>query len=432
MVNENYTLAQEYNHQGLILYSKDKYDEAKTYFERAINEDPHYIDSYINMAQIYIVIDEYESAKKWLDKALMINKKCAIAYFHLGNIDLLQNHTEDARGNYAKAVSLGYDNVQIYINLAVDAEERGEMDEAISYYNKAIAIDKFNALAKARKAQVLIALKRFPEALKACDSLIETNPDIFEGYHYKFAVLCDMGKFDDAEKVLDRALQLFPDDDAFFYDKARLYHAQNRLEEALQIIDNKLVFTENNRASLIAFKAEIMLAMGRTDDAQDILLAEYPQSKDGEIAFLLNSIFIAKKEYEQVLVYSQEVLEHSEIDNYYYAALYYHAVALGKLGRKQEADAEYENALKFFRAACSRNPGQLQLYFYRAMCHEELGQYEKALDMVDYLLNVDEGLLEARLIRMKCYEKMGKMTEAEQERNYIELNKPELLKMMEG
>ena len=162
------------------------------------------------MAQVYIALDQYDDAKKYLNKALLIDKKCAIVYFHLGNIDLLQNNTEGARTYYNKAISLGYDNAQIYINLAVDAEERNDFETAISYYNKAIALDKFNALAKARKAQILIALKRLPEALSVSDSLLETNPDVFEGYHYKFAILTEMNKWDEAEAVLNRALEFAP------------------------------------------------------------------------------------------------------------------------------------------------------------------------------------------------------------------------------
>lgn len=430
-MNNEYTLAQEYNHQGLVLHAKDKYDEAKEYFQKAIDEDSHYIDSYINMAQVYIMQDDYDSAKKYLERAILIDKKCAVVYFHLGNIELLQNNTENARTFYAKAISLGYDNIQIYINLAADAEERGDSETAISYYNRVIAIDKFNAFSKARKAQILITTKRYPEALKVCDNLIELNPDVFEGYHYKFAILSELNKYEQAEDVLDRAIQLFPDDDALYYDKARLLQAQGRPEDAIKIIDNKLVVNNENRSLLIAFKAEILLALDRIDEAKNILLDEYPKSKDGEIAFLLNSIYIAQKKYEEVLKYSREIINNSDVDNYYYAALYYEAVALSKMGRSDEAKAAYENALKFLRAACSKQPGQIQLYFYRAMCHEELHQYDKAIELADYILNVDDELLEARVIKMKALEAIGKTTEADNERNIINSTKPELLSMME-
>ena len=38
--------------------------------------------------------------------------------------------------------------------------------------------------------------------------MIELLPDKFEGYHYKFAILMEMGNKADAKIVLDKALEL--------------------------------------------------------------------------------------------------------------------------------------------------------------------------------------------------------------------------------
>lgn len=65
------------------------------------------------------------------------------------------------------------------------------------------------------------------------------------------------------------------------------------------------------------------------------------------------------------------------------------------------------------------------------MCHEELKQYNQALELLDYILSVDEELYEAHLVRANIYEATGKLTEAANERSIIQSNKPELLQMME-
>lgn len=127
---EDFTLAQEYNQQGVVLYSKSKYAEALDYFEKALNEDPYFVDAYINCAQVYIMIDQFDNALKSLDKVLMIDKKNGLVYFHKGNIELLKGDREVAREFYNKAISLGYDNLQIYVNLAADAEERADFNNA--------------------------------------------------------------------------------------------------------------------------------------------------------------------------------------------------------------------------------------------------------------------------------------------------------------
>lgn len=429
---EEFNVVQEFNQQGLILFSQDKYEEAREYFQKAIDADQFFPASYINMAQTYIMEDKFEEAKENLNKAILVDKKFAPAYFHLGNIELLQNNTDAARDYYNKAISLGFNDSQICINLAADAEEKGDLETALSYYNRAISMDKFSPFPKARKVQLLITLDRLPEALKACDSLLETNPDIFEGYHYKFAILAELGKMKEAEDILNKGIELFPDDEEFYYDKARLYQAQGHFDEALKLLDERVGINEESTSKLIAFKAELLLALERTDEAEVLLDAEYQRSHDGEIAFLLNSVSIAKKKFDKALECSQFIIGNSDVDNYYYAAIYYKAVCLRKLGRDGEADEAFASAAKLYRAACSRTPGQLQLYFYRAMCYEELKQYDDALEMTKYVLNVDNTIAEAHLVRSKVFEALGNTEAAEEERTIIKELNPELLDMMEG
>ena len=422
---------EEYNHQGLILYSQDMYDEALSFFNKAIQEDNRFINSYINSAQVYIMRDEYDDAVKFLNKALLLDKKCAIVYFHLGNIELLKGNTDEAKELYNKSISLGYDNTQIYINLAADAEENGDFDSALSYYNKVIALDKFNAYAKARKIEINVALKRIPEALKACDNLIETNPDIFEGYHYKFALLTDTGKYSEAEKVLERAITLFPDDEAFFYDRARLLQIQGKNQEALDLLEEKITVNEQNRSSLVSFKGQLLLSLEKVDDAKRIFEEEYSSNEDSEIAYFLTSIYMAQKEYDKAVECASKVIDSDDKDNYYYAALYYKAVALKKLGKTMEAKEAFDNALLIFRAATSRQPGQIQLYFYRAICHKEIGELDKAFELIDFVLGVDTNIAEAHLIKAEILSEQGKEDEAEKERSVAYTINPDLKGMME-
>lgn len=428
---ENQLNVTEYNNQGLILVSQNKYEEALVYFEKAIAEDPRYINTYLNIAQVYIMMDLYDNAIKNLNKAILLDKKCAIAYFHLGNIELLKGNTDEAKELYNKSISLGYDNTQIYINLASDAEEKGDFDSALSYYNKVIALDKFNAFAKARKIEINVALKRIPEALKACDNLIETNPDTFEGYHYKFALLTDTGKYGEAEKILERAITLFPDDEAFFYDKARLLQIQGKTQEALDLLEEKVSINEDNKSSLISFKGQLLLSLERVDEAKRIFEAEYSSSEDSEIAYLLTSIYMAQKEYEKAVDCATRVIESDNKDNYYYAALYYKAVALKKLDKISEANEAFKNALLIFRAATSRQPGQIQLYFYRAICHKEIGELDKASELIEFVIGVDSEIAEAHLIKSEILKEQGNESESEKERELAYSINPDLKGMME-
>lgn len=122
--------------------------------------------------------DNYDKARENLKNAILINKKEAAAYFHLANVEMLDGNRSLAREHYAKALNYGFDSIEIYRNLAADAEELGNYSEALNYYDKIIAKDKMNAYAKIRKTHMFIAMDKYPEALKSSESLMETSPDL--------------------------------------------------------------------------------------------------------------------------------------------------------------------------------------------------------------------------------------------------------------
>jgi tetratricopeptide (TPR) repeat protein len=66
------------------------------------------------------------------------------------------------------------------------------------------------------------------------------------------------------------------------------------------------------------------------------------------------------------------------------------------------------------------------------MCHEELGQYDKALELTDYILDVDDSIAEAYFIRSKIYEAQGNTDEASRARAKANAINPGLSSMLEG
>lgn len=414
--------------QGEALYSVGKYDDALEFFERAMQEEPMNIQAYICAAQANIFKDEYDKARDWLKKAILVDKNDAVTYFHMGNVEMLDGNREAARENYAKAIGLGYDGVQIYINMAADAEERSDYEEAIRYYDRLLALDKFNAYAKTRKIQVYLIQNKLPEALVACDSMIETNPDLIDAYHYKFAILLDMGKENEAENVLNTAAAMFPDNEALAFDKATLLESKGESAKAVEML-NTLKITPENERIINSKKAGIYLAAGQYKDAQALLEPFFEKTHDGEAAYFLTAIYMAEKEYDKAIKTSEVVVEARERSDYYYAALYFHAMAMKKAGKEGTAEAINE-ANQVFRAACVANPGQVQFYLYRAMCHKELREFEAAMEMLDYITKVAPDLAEGFYLRSLIYKELNQTEKAEEDRAKALSLKPEIEELL--
>ncbi len=401
------TKVQDLINKGSALYSQSNYDGAREYFEQAAAEEPMNDGTYVLIAQAYIMQDKFAEAKESLKKALLINKKNGNTHFHLGNVEMLMGNTEVAKEHYTKAIGLGANATQIYINLASEAEERGRYDEALSYYSKVIALDKHNAYAKLRKAQILMLNERYPEALKVCDSIIDTNPDIFEGYHYRAGVLTEMNRDQEALETIERALQLFPDDSELYFDLSGILHRIGRSEEALKILEEKVKINDGNEAAVINRKAQVLMGLSRVDEASSLLESSFAKTLDGESGYLLATILMAEEKYEKAVDVTEKIISSNNDGESFHAAVYFHAVALDKLGRKDESQRAFKDASLMFRGACVKYPGHIYLYMYRAMCHKELGEYTQALELADFVLKAAPELTEAYLLRSQIHRALG-------------------------
>lgn len=425
-MDDQLTKVQDLINEGSALYSQGNYDGAREYFEKASAEEPMNDAIYIMIAQVDIMQDKFDQARENLQKALLINKKNGITHFHMGNVEMLAGNTAEAKEEYTKAISLGVNATQIYINLASEAEERGRYDEAISYYNKVIALDKYNAFAKLRKAQILMINEKYPEALKVCDSMIETNPDIFEGYHYKAGVLTEMNRNEEALDVVNRALQLFPDDSDLYYDMVSVLQRLGRTEEALKILEEKVEITESNEVAVVNRKAQLLMGLKRIDDAQALLDSSFDRTGNADTGYLLATILMANENYEKALDLTEKIMNGGSKGESFHAAVYFHAVALDRLGKKDESKRAFKDASLLFKGACVKNPGHIYLYMYRAMCHKELGEYSQALQLADFVLKAVPELAEGYLLRSQIHKALGMEDKAKADHEKAREINPEL------
>ena len=420
--------AQEYLTQGSMLDMQEKYEEALEYYNKAIAEDSMYLDAYIAKGAVLANLERLDEAEKQFQNALKVNRTSALAYFHLGNISLMKEDMAMGFENYNKAIANGFDDAQIYYNIGLMHEETGEPDLAIRSYTKAISKDALRPDIRLRKAELLIQSGDMPEALQTLDELILSNPDVFEGYHTKFTVLMHMGKFDEADELLKSAIELFPDDIDFVIDRSSLLIEQGKTDEAIKLLkdiekdsigdDATQYKVYMERARIFAAKQEVDKAITELENAKSVAIKN--DDYDTESQFLLINCYVAKNDFEKVLDYSRELLEKAEEDDYYFTTTrYYEPFALKKLGRTDESNKLYAEVIDDLRSISLSNPGNLETYLLRALCHTDIEEYDKALDLVDYIIQLKPEVPEPRYQRIAILEAMGKTDEAAEEKKTV-------------
>lgn len=428
--------AQEYLTQGGVLAGQGNYEAALTYYEKAEREDPMNIEVYLSKGIAYANMDELEEAKRQFEKALKVNRKSGLAYFHLGSIGMLLGDTAAGIENYNKAIANGYDDAQLYYSMGLLYEEQGDYDMALRNYSKAIQRDALRPDIRIRKARLLIKSNHIPEAMEALDETILTNPDVFEGYHIKVTLLMQMGQLDKAEEVLNTALDLFPQDHGFALDKASLRISQDRIEDALDIfaeLENaedandslrRRVFME--RAQILADREDIDGAIAALEQAK--ALSGKSGNFDTEVVFLLASCHLAQEKYEDLLEDARQLLEKADDGYNKETARYFEPLALKMLGRMDEAIPKYKDAVEEYRRQSLDAPGNLDAYLLRAMCLRDMEQYEKALELIGYVITLQPDRAEPRIVKVSLLEALGRTEEAEQENQLLLEMLPDELK----
>ncbi|UMM22818.1 hypothetical protein L5515_003834 [Caenorhabditis briggsae] len=97
---------------------------------------------------------------------------------------------------------------------AQEALGNGDFDAALTHFTAAIEANPGSAMLHAKRASVLLKLKRPIAAIADCDKAISINPDSAQGYKFRGRANRLLGKWVEAKTDLATACKLDYDDDA--------------------------------------------------------------------------------------------------------------------------------------------------------------------------------------------------------------------------
>lgn len=417
--------AQEYFQQARVFFGNDQNELAIEYIDKAIAQDRMNVEYYLLKGVVLAGMERYDEAKTELEKALKVDRKCAEAYFHLGNIALLQGDQIGGVENFNKAIANGFDDAQIYFNLGLMYEEQGNEELALRNYSKAILKDPLRVDARVRKAKLYISANQYPEALETLDALILADPDLYDGYHLKTLLLAEMGRLDEAFTVLEDAIALFPKDPAFLLDKVNLLVLQENAEQAkaqIAQLENGYTLEPHQKRQLCLEKSRLFALDGDLEGVIGALKeakACSAQADDGDLdpeaTFLLVNCYLEIKDYDGAIECSRELLT-CDYPEFSIPAYYTLPYAYAQRGDTEKAQGLYKEAVSKLRSITLENPAILDAYLFRALCLKELGAYDKAMELSDYLLKMDPKSKEFHNLKAEILYAMGKEEEAKAEK----------------
>lgn len=418
---ENQIEAKEYLQMGQTLMGAEKYQDAINMLDKSLEYDPVNKITYITKGIAYASLEQYSEAKKAFNNALKVDKTFADAYFQLGNIAFLENDFEGGVKNYNQAVHYGYNHAELYYNLGLVYEERSEDGEALRNYNRAIAIDSNNPAYMLRKAILQIHIGKYDEALQTLEKFQIYHPDSFEGYHLTAAIYTIQGEYDKAEDLLKKAQEQFPADKDLLFDRMRVLVTKGDKIQALELLNKakEMDCSSSEKKEIFFNEGKIYAQENNIKEAINCFLTALSitgtEESDPEIRYFLMNSYLVLKDYENLLKVSKMVDRNNTNNPYNLFGTYFECVAL-KAMQDDSYKKAYENAQRYYRNISLNDPSRIDAYLFRSMCYKDLGNFDKALETIDYVILIQPENGQLHQIKGNILREMGgRSNEAEEE-----------------
>ncbi|KAG5026559.1 hypothetical protein JHK82_022456 [Glycine max] len=158
-------------------YSLQKdHETALKNFQRAVQLNPKFAYAHTLCGHEYVALEDFENGIKCYQSALRVDARHYNAWYGLGMVYLRQEKFEFSEHHFRMAFHINPRSsvIMSYLGTALHALKRSE--EALMVMEKAILADKKNPLPMYQKANILISLEKFDEALEVLEELKEHAP----------------------------------------------------------------------------------------------------------------------------------------------------------------------------------------------------------------------------------------------------------------
>jgi len=142
-ITENPKNEMAYRLIGDILENNFSFELARNWYQKAIDAQIADASEFYNLiAYTYFKENIFQKAIETYEKAIKANNKNVSAYYSLGTIYIQQENFDKAEDIYKKSLVFYSDTVTPYFNLGFICYKKQQYQEALNYYNKALEINK--------------------------------------------------------------------------------------------------------------------------------------------------------------------------------------------------------------------------------------------------------------------------------------------------
>ena len=258
---------------GRIQTTLGNYDLAFAAIERALSIDPNQAEAHLAIAKIYELQGRLADAGASFQKALALDQESLLIRDSYANFLYRQGEFDKAAQQWQSVIRMAPDHFGALVNLGSALSETDKISEAITMYERAIAI-RPTYMAYSNLGTAYAREKRYPKAVEALKNALEINDTDWLAWGNLAYVYSWMGDSDsEASETFDKAIELAEDElkqaprDPFIHSDLALYYAKKgQPEMALKRLETALVLSPDS-GEIQAAAAEVYELIGQRDKA---------------------------------------------------------------------------------------------------------------------------------------------------------------------
>ena len=223
------------------LFQEEKYEDALKLLNLEILKEKSSIEKSIlhnNIGLIYERMEDFEKAKEEYTKSLKFDSENKSTLTNIGVIHQRLQEFDIAKDYYLKALKLDENFIECRYRLAQVSAGKGLFSEATNQLHKIIEIDPTFTQAY---ADLALVHKDNEISLSYCDAMINyENENSTDGLHLKGYILSFQKKFEQALKIYDQIIEINENEVEAFMNAGLILEKQGKIDECLMLLEKGL------------------------------------------------------------------------------------------------------------------------------------------------------------------------------------------------
>ena len=218
---------------GLIHARKGVFEKAKTQYQLAIELDPELSLPHFQLGYLLTQQGKFEEAIPFYQKAIALYPNHTGAYYQLANAYFRLGKQEEGKRQLEKFREI---KAKERFNLAERSLKKGEIDEALTAFQRTLDMDAAFAPAYARLSAIALRQNDLETAVEYLQRALEIRPNFAAGHYQLGSIYHKQGEIQKAIESFEAALTLKPNFAPACNALAWLYaESEKNIDEAIKL-----------------------------------------------------------------------------------------------------------------------------------------------------------------------------------------------------